>query len=59
MNGCSGCSVCGKGCEASCEIPSDLRIMGFDPACGVVLVGNSKVGKSTLFHKLCPKKAEE
>ncbi len=59
MNGCSGCSVCGKVCEVSCEIPSDLRIMGFDPACGVVLVGNSKVGKSTLFHKLCPKKAEE
>ena len=58
MSECSGCCVCEKGCEASCLIPSDLRAMGLDASCGVVLVGNSKVGKSTLFHKLCPKKAE-
>jgi len=27
--------------------------------CGILLVGNSKVGKSTLFNKLCPRKGED
>lgn len=59
MSGCPGCNGCEKEFAASCKIQSALGDSDMDRSCGVVLVGNSKVGKSTLFLKLCQRKAED
>ncbi len=58
MNGHSGCGGCEKTCRETCRT-APLWTEDPDGSCGVVLVGNAKVGKSTLFLKLCPRKAED
>ena len=59
MNRCSGCGACEKQMAGLSIVKAPGSEDDPDAGCGVVLVGNSKVGKSTLFLKLCPKKADD
>lgn len=62
MRECSGCASCGtciQGPGAPCRFDEDPLLMEEYSHCGILLVGHSKVGKSTLFNRLCPKKGED
>lgn len=62
MKECSGCANCGtciQGSGVSCHVAEDRKLMDEFRHCGVLLVGHSKVGKSTLFNRLCPRKGED
>jgi ferrous iron transport protein B len=58
MGGCAGCQGCDINFTGNCPGPLSEKGPDAYEGCGVVLVGNSKVGKSTLFHKLCQKRIE-
>ncbi|GAB6095751.1 ferrous iron transport protein B [Desulfatiferula olefinivorans] len=62
MKTCSGCASCNQ-CDCQAEVfDTPMRCMNggdADNHCGILLVGNAKVGKSTLFNRLCPRKGDE
>lgn len=65
MKNCSGCGRCGKCDDATGIFHVVTDYKEYDDAmvengrCGILLVGNSKVGKTTLFNRLCPRKGDD